>query len=130
MLAIYVRLSLPKLSLPIDIKSYDPTWRVNTSIEHAISVCKSLSSNKLLQKKSIKLTVLLLAMFSFFFCCALTTGRFNVFQHNLRRTKEITDVRPKFPDYVFSCDYGINEYVLFKTNPLVSELFILSTNFS
>ena len=46
----------------------------------------------------------------FMFCCALTTGRCDAFQHilkeNQRKLKEIRVLRPIFPDYVFSCDYG------------------------
>ena len=40
------------------------------------------------------------------FCCALTTGHCNAFQHIFCKLKEIWVVRPTFPDYVISFDYG------------------------
>ena len=40
------------------------------------------------------------------FCCALTTGRCNAFQHYFRKLNEIGVLRPIFPGYVFSCDYA------------------------
>ena len=42
------------------------------------------------------------------YCCVLTTGRCKL--------KEIIVLRPIFPDYVISCDYGLidaNDDVLF-----------------
>ena len=38
------------------------------------------------------------------FCCVLTTGRCNAFQHIFRKLIEIGVLRPILPDYVVSCD--------------------------
>ena len=48
--------------------------------------------------------VCIVARLVFLFCCALTTGHCNAFQHNFE-VEEIEALRPVFPDYVISCDY-------------------------
>ena len=40
----------------------------------------------------------------FVFCCTVTTGRCNAFQH-IFVNKKVLLLRPIFPDYVVSCDY-------------------------
>ena len=48
----------------------------------------------------------------FVFCCALTTGRCNAFQHIFK----IGVLRPIFPDYIISCDYDIIKCTVFLLN--------------
>ena len=54
------------------------------------------------------------ARFVFLFCCALTTGHCNAFQHIF--VKEIGVLRPIFPDYVISCDYDSTNNLNLLTN--------------
>ena len=51
--------------------------------------------------------VCVVARLVFLFCCALTTGCCNAFQHIFPKSKEIGVFRPIFPVYVISCDYDI-----------------------
>ena len=52
--------------------------------------------------------VCVVARLVFLFCCALTTGCCNTFQHIFHKLKEIGVFRPIFPVYVISCDYDIS----------------------
>ena len=55
-----------------------------------------------------KNAVCVVARLVFLFCCALTTGCCNTFQHIFHKLKEIGVFRPIFPVYVISCDYDIS----------------------
>ena len=55
--------------------------------------------------------VCVVARLVFLFCCALTTGHCNAFQHNFE-VEEIEALRPVFPDYVISCDYDLTKHFL------------------
>ena len=48
----------------------------------------------------------------FKFYCAVTTGRLQCFSTYFGKLKEIGVLRPMFPDYVISCDYGYKKLLI------------------
>ena len=55
--------------------------------------------------------VFVVARLVFVFCGATTTGRCNAFSKYFRKLKEIGVLRPIFPDYAISGDYGLDDNI-------------------